>query len=294
MKKLFTIMAAVLLTATVWAQSPQKMSYQAVIRNGSALVTGTSVPMVINIWKDAVGGGTKVYTETQTPSTNSNGVVSIEIGGGDPVAFAAISWSGGAYFIETSTDLTAAGGTTVTGSSQLLSVPYALYAGHYVGERFGGGIVVSVWKIAGVEHGLIASLVELTPTYVAWSDVTNVLIGSTAQSQINGQTNTTAIVAQSTATSAADLCDAYTNTETGTGVFSDWYLPAVWELNECFRASYIVSVILLADAFKFDYYWSSTESAATTAYYVGFHTNIFAANGPKNSATGYVRAVRRF
>ncbi|HCU21030.1 MAG TPA: hypothetical protein DF818_17490, partial [Bacteroidales bacterium] len=128
---------------TILAQAPQKMSYQAVIRNGSALVTSTSVPMDINIWKDAVGSGTIVYTESQSPSTNSNGVVSIEIGGGDPAAFALIDWSAGLYFIETSTNLSGVGGGTVTGSSQLLSVPYALHAKNgstrYIGELYGGG-----------------------------------------------------------------------------------------------------------------------------------------------------------
>jgi len=293
MRKIFTLLAAILFVATGWAQSPQKMSYQAVIRNASNQLVTTQIGMRISILQGS-DVGTAVYVETQTPTPNANGLVTLEIGGGNPATFKVIDWAAGPYFIKTEVDPAGGAVYSITGTSQLLSVPYSLYTGHYVGELFGGGIVVSVWKVAGVEHGLIASLVELTPTYVAWSDVTNTLIGAAAQSQINGQTNTTAIVAQSTATSAADLCDVYTNAETGTGVFSDWYLPAVWELNECFKASLIVSYILLADGFRFDYYWSSTEGSATTAYYVGFHTNIFASNALKSNVAGYVRAVRKF
>ena len=70
--------------------------------------------------------GVAVYTETQKPNTNANGLVSLEIGGG--AGFSDIDWSKGPYFIKTETD--PAGGTnySITGTSQLLSVPFALYA----------------------------------------------------------------------------------------------------------------------------------------------------------------------
>jgi len=126
MKKVFTFLAVVLLTATLWAQAPQKMSYQAVIRNSSnALVTNTQVGMRISILQGSTTG-TAVYTETQTPTTNANGLVSIEIGGG--AGFSSINWADGTYFLKTETDPT--GGTTysITGTSQLLSVPYALHS----------------------------------------------------------------------------------------------------------------------------------------------------------------------
>lgn len=130
MKNLFTLFAAVALTANVFAQAPQKMSYQAVIRNSSnAFVSSTAVGMRISILQ-ATSTGTAVYVETQTPTTNANGLVSIEIGAGTAVTgtFAGIDWSAGPYFIKTETD--PAGGTTysITGTSQLLSVPYALSA----------------------------------------------------------------------------------------------------------------------------------------------------------------------
>ena len=130
MKNLFTFFAAVVLTANVFAQAPQKMSYQAVIRNSSnALVSSTAVSMRISILQGSTSG-TAVYVETQTATTNANGLVSLEIGAGTGVTgtFAGIDWSAGPYFIKTETD--PAGGTSysITGTSQLLSVPYALSA----------------------------------------------------------------------------------------------------------------------------------------------------------------------
>lgn len=126
MRKLFSILVAVLLTASVFAQSPQKMSYQAVIRNiSNTLVTNATVGMRISIIQGSATGAV-VYTETQTPTTNANGLVSIEIGGG--IGFDAINWAAGSFFIITETDPTGGTNYTIVGTSQLLSVPYALYA----------------------------------------------------------------------------------------------------------------------------------------------------------------------
>lgn len=130
MKKIITICAAILMTISIFAQAPNKMSYQAVIRNNSnTLVVSQSVGMRISILQTSPNG-TAVYVETQTPTTNANGLVSIEIGGGTIVSgnFSSIDWSSGPYFIQTETDPTGGTSYTITGTSQLLSVPYALHA----------------------------------------------------------------------------------------------------------------------------------------------------------------------
>jgi hypothetical protein len=112
------------------AQVPQKMSYQAVIRNSSnALVTSTQVKMRISILQGSPTG-TSVYSEIQNPTTNANGLVSLEIGSGTIVTgtFAAINWGTGNYYIKTETDPTGGSNYSIVGASQLLSVPYALYS----------------------------------------------------------------------------------------------------------------------------------------------------------------------
>ena len=130
MKRIITIAAALLMTLSVWAQSPEKMSYQAVIRDaGNALVATQAVGMQISILQGGAAG-TPVYVETQTPTSNANGLVSLEIGTGTLVSgdFTTIDWANDTYFIKTETDPTGGSTYTITGTSQLMSVPYALYA----------------------------------------------------------------------------------------------------------------------------------------------------------------------
>jgi hypothetical protein len=130
MKKLYTILAALLLTAIAFAQTPEKMSYQGVVRNSSdLLISNQAVGMQISILQTTVTG-TAVYVETQVPTTNVNGLVTLEIGTGSVVSgdFTTIDWSADSYFIKTETDPTGGTTYTITGTSQLMSVPYALYA----------------------------------------------------------------------------------------------------------------------------------------------------------------------
>jgi uncharacterized protein (TIGR02145 family) len=112
------------------AQVPEKMSYQAVIRNSSdQLVANTKIGMQISILQGSLTG-TALYIEQQNPTTNANGLVSIEIGGGTVVSgsFTSINWADGPYFIKIQTDLNGGTNYTITGTSQILSVPYALHA----------------------------------------------------------------------------------------------------------------------------------------------------------------------
>ena len=309
MRKLFTILLAVFLTATVWAQSPNKMSYQAVIRNASNnLVTSTAVAMQISILQGSTGGSA-VYVETQTPTTNFNGLVNIEIGGGTVVSgnFSTINWANGPYFVKTETDPDGATGGiayTITGTSQLLSVPYALYAAnagtatgggnftHYIGEEYGGGVIFHLWKDnAGVEHGLIVALTDQS-TSRAWSNVTSAAIGTSAQSSWDGLSNSNSIVGQAGHTSsAAKLC-----LDLVSGGQSDWYLPSIQELNMLWNNYYTVtralSQISGATQLSNSVYWSSSEDNNIIAW--GFGFDYGSTSYDTKASTNCVRAVRAF
>jgi len=158
MKKTLTLFAAVLITAVISAQAPDRMSYQAVIRDASGnLVTEQEIGIKISILQGSVFGAS-VYIETQSPVTNENGLVTIVIGDGVAVhgTFSAIDWADGPYFIRTETD--PSGGTTytITGTSQLLSVPYALHAKTVEETNF------VTYEIGDFAHGGVVFYVEPT------------------------------------------------------------------------------------------------------------------------------------
>jgi hypothetical protein len=148
MKKLLTLSLIAALTLSVFAQAPQRLSYQAVIRNSTGgLVTSHAVGMKISILQGSATG-TAVYVETHTSTTNANGLATIEIGGGSVVSgtFATINWASGTYFLKTETDPAGGSSYTIVGTSQLLSVPYALNS--KISESIADNSVTST-KIAG-------------------------------------------------------------------------------------------------------------------------------------------------
>jgi hypothetical protein len=130
MKHLLHLLITLFITSSLSAQAPQRMTYQAVMRDAtSTLIQNKSVGIRISILQGTPTGNS-VYAETHTASTNANGLVSLEVGGGSAqsASFSSIDWSKGPYFIKTEVDPTGGSSYTISGSSQLLSVPYALYA----------------------------------------------------------------------------------------------------------------------------------------------------------------------
>jgi uncharacterized protein (TIGR02145 family) len=130
MKKLFTLIASIIISINLFSQAPQKMSYQAVIRNASnELLVNKPVKMRISILQGSATGSS-VYSELHSATTNANGLVSIEIGGGtSPTGiFSSINWGNGTYFVKTETDPNNGTNYTITGTTQLLSVPFSLHA----------------------------------------------------------------------------------------------------------------------------------------------------------------------
>lgn len=132
MKSIFLTFLGLFAATTMFAQAPDLMSYQAVVRNSTnALVTSSPVGVQISILQSSPTG-IAVYIERHTPTTNANGLATFEIGNGTVVAgsFSGIDWANGPYYLKTETDPTGGTTYTISATTQLLSVPYALYAGN--------------------------------------------------------------------------------------------------------------------------------------------------------------------
>lgn len=303
MKKIITICAVLLMTASVFAQAPEKMSYQAVVRDGSnALVTSTAVGMQLSILQGSASG-TAVYVETQTPTSNINGLVSLEIGSGTVVSgdFTTIVWANGPYFIKTETDPTGGTSYTITGTSQLLSVPYALYAKtsgsstpgpqgdpgpqgpagndgtdattYSVGDFAQGGIVF--WVDETGQHGLVCAKEDQNNgSAIRWYAGTYGVTRATGDGPYAGESNTSIIIAAQVALGddgnnyAAQICNNLQITEGGK-TYGDWYLPSREELALMYQYKATIDASATANGgavFASASYWSSTEDYNSFAW----------------------------
>lgn len=189
MKKTITVLVTLLIAANVFAQSPQKMSYQTVVRNASnALVVNSAISVQISILKGSPTG-ISVFTETHTGVTNANGLVSLEIGNGTPVtgAFADINWGAGPYFIKTEIDLIGGTNYTITGTSELLSVPYALFSGGSWNLSGNAGVNLDSSFIGTTDdRNLVFKRFNVRAGYL---DATNTSFGVGAFAKIAGNSN---------------------------------------------------------------------------------------------------------
>ncbi|MFH2096158.1 MAG: hypothetical protein ABIJ16_10670, partial [Bacteroidota bacterium] len=144
MKQTCIIVVLVACYLTGLTQSPQSFSYQAVVRDATGLVIpDQNVGIRISILQGSVSGPA-VYTETHSPTTSSFGLVNLEIGAGSVVLgnFTVIPWGTDQFFVQIELDETGGASYQLMGVSQLLSVPYALYA-----EK-AGSADSSLWKIS--------------------------------------------------------------------------------------------------------------------------------------------------
>ncbi len=164
MKKINLLLTSLLLTASVCltqqanAQAPQKMSYQSVIRNSSnALVANTTVGIQLSVLQGSASG-TAVYVETQTATTNANGLVSLQIGNGTATSgtFTDIDWATGPYFIKTETDPTGGSNYSITGTQEILSVPYAMYAKNGITTAQADAITAQISNNASMQAQITA------------------------------------------------------------------------------------------------------------------------------------------
>ena len=159
---------------SVLAQMPEKFSYQAVIRNAeNQLVVDTEIGIQISMLQGSEEGEA-VYVETHAPQTNANGLISIEIGGGNAEKgkLAGINWGDGPYFIHTAIDINGGTNYNIEGVQQILSVPFAIHAKtSEIADSLSGGIVeedpvFQASPAAGVEEGDIGNWREA----YSWGD----------------------------------------------------------------------------------------------------------------------------
>ncbi|MDT0675849.1 hypothetical protein [Autumnicola musiva] len=130
MKKMILLTLIILTGINVVAQTPEKISYQAVIRdNSNKLITGSEISLKIILRRKSPTGAI-VYEETHYKSTNANGLVSLQIGSGNINTgnFSSINWVQGPYFVETQVDAQGGNDYSIIGVSEMMSVPYALHA----------------------------------------------------------------------------------------------------------------------------------------------------------------------
>jgi hypothetical protein len=315
MKKitLLSTLCFLLLTLVVNAQTPPNaFNYSAVARNAAGQpIATTTIGIQITILKTSPTGVSQ-YSENHFVNTDAFGLFNLVIGAGavQSGSMATIDWSNDNYYLKVGMDATGGTNFLIMGTTQLLSVPYALHAKtaesivgggsggggftHYIGEEFGGGVIFHLWKDnAGIEHGLIVDKTDLSTTQV-WSNIGVGLIGSLAQSNWDGLSNSNAIVSQAGHTSsAAALCLNSTN-----GAQSDWYLPSIDELSLLWHSRFNVnkslSTIGGASVLPISaHYWSSTEYDVAYAWHFYFGNGSASPNAIKYY-TNYVRAVRAF
>jgi len=129
MKKIFLSIILIPITISLFAQTPQAFKYQAVVRNNSGeILQNQSVGVRISI-HDVTAGGTIVYQETFSETTNQFGLINPEIGSSTPTigTFSGIDWSTNSKFLEVEIDPLGGIAYISIGTSELLSVPYALF-----------------------------------------------------------------------------------------------------------------------------------------------------------------------
>ncbi len=129
MKNIFTL-SFLLVTSFLFSQAPQAVNYQGIARDGVGNALANQLLGLELTIHSGSPTGTIVYQETFSPTTNQFGLYTVQMGMGTPVTgtFSSISWGTNSYYLEIGMDITGGNNYVSAGTSQLISVPYALYA----------------------------------------------------------------------------------------------------------------------------------------------------------------------
>ncbi|MDC1457223.1 hypothetical protein N8351_06655, partial [Flavobacteriaceae bacterium] len=129
--KLKAVLIYLLFSLISYGQSPEKFTYQSIIKNSSGyLLKNQDVGLRVSVLRNS-SNGIEVYSEEHFPTSNTNGLVTLIIGEGlTNDNFSDIQWGDGEFFLKVEVDPEGGVNYTMNQTSQLLSVPYALYAGN--------------------------------------------------------------------------------------------------------------------------------------------------------------------
>lgn len=132
MKNFLSIYFILVIVFNIQAQVPQKFNYQAVARNAQGdILPNRNIKLKISILDGSASGPVK-YSETHSPTTSSLGLFTLAVGAGAEQVgnFTDIQWASADKYIKVEMDPTGGNAFILMGTSQLLSVPYALNAGN--------------------------------------------------------------------------------------------------------------------------------------------------------------------
>ncbi len=323
---LLSLVAIATLSLSSFGQAPEGFKYQAVVRDaGNLILNNQAVGMQLTIQQGSVGG-TAAYSETFSVTSNAYGLVNLEIGTGTTsYDFTTIDWGNGPYFIETAADVTGGTSYTVMGTSQLMSVPYALYAktsGNGVGPQGPAGndgidgvdgatgpqgpigndgavgatgldgqgsVTTAGTNVTITGTGTVGDpyVVNGSPTYTIglWPELGGYVFWVSADGK-HGLVAETQDQGTATWYEAQNLILNPSNHSVNGQKFRDWRLPTKYELNEMYLQQ------LAVGGFASVYYWSSTESDYDNVWDQGF-TNGTQGNYLKDD-DNVVRSVRAF
>lgn len=304
MKTYLLFIFLLLSTVISYSQSPNKMTYQAVVRNQQGkLVQDKTVGLRISILQGTTTGNV-VYSETHKPKSNENGLVSVAIGEGSVVngSINLIDWSKGPFFLKTETDPDGGASYPLKGTSQLLSVPYALYAenagikGYSIGDVINGGIII--WLDETKQHGLLAAFQDVGQKKLKWAIRQAVETMAVGTGPLAGEKNTPLILSgngRGSESYAALECAIFVDTVNQIS-YGDWYLPSKDELKLIYNNSTLISHLSIQNGGNSlnvnESYWSSTEFDVGKAF--SQKLNNASQSAELKSEEFYVRPVRRF